>query len=174
MRIFGIVGWKNSGKTTLVEKLVAHIIGRGYSVSTIKHAHHNFDIDHEGRDSFRHREAGASEVLISSPKRFALMHEVRNEDEYSLNDLLPRLKPVDLIIVEGFKSDTHPKLEIMGERREKDKDKSLLSLDDDTVIAAASDVSPEGIEKPYFKREDISGIADFILEHVGLSLEVKS
>ena len=111
MNIFGIIGWKNSGKTGLMERLVSEITKRGFKVSTIKHAHHSFDIDHEGRDSFRHRQTGASEVLLSSNSRWALMHELRGELEPNFSDLISKMKPVDLILVEGFKKEKHSKLE---------------------------------------------------------------
>ena len=111
MNVYGIVGWKNSGKTTLVERLVSEITGRGFSVSTVKHAHHAFDVDHEGKDSFRHRVAGASEVLLASRNRWALMHEIRDDAEPPLSELLEKLSPVDLVLIEGYKRDSHAKVE---------------------------------------------------------------
>ncbi|MEM9581447.1 MAG: molybdopterin-guanine dinucleotide biosynthesis protein B, partial [Pseudomonadota bacterium] len=111
MNIYGVVGWKNAGKTGLMERLVSEISARGYSVSTVKHAHHAFDVDQPGRDSYRHRQAGAREVLLSSRNRFALMHELTDEDEPSLADLLTKLAPVDIVLVEGYKRDAHPKVE---------------------------------------------------------------
>ena len=111
MRVFGVVGWKNAGKTGLMERLVTEITGRGISVSTVKHAHHTFDVDHAGKDSHRHRVAGATEVLLASRNRFALMHELRDEDEPSLETLLGKLAPVDLVLIEGYKRDAHPKVE---------------------------------------------------------------
>ena len=111
MRLYGVVGWKNAGKTGLMERLVSEITGRGISVSTVKHAHHTFDVDHPGKDSHRHRVAGAREVLLASRKRIALMHELRDEAEPTLEMLLQRLGPVDLVLVEGYKRDAHPKIE---------------------------------------------------------------
>ena len=113
MKVFGVVGWKNSGKTGLMERLVAELCGRGLSVSTVKHAHHTFDIDRPGKDSFRHRDAGAREVLLASSRRWALMHELEG-DEPRLDELLARLTPVDLVLVEGFKRGTHARLEARG------------------------------------------------------------
>ena len=110
-RVFGITGWKNSGKTTLTEKLVAELTRRGFRVSTVKHAHHDFDIDHEGADSYRHRLAGAVEVAVVSGRRWALMHELRGEDEPKLEEILARLAPCDLVLVEGYKREGHPKIE---------------------------------------------------------------
>lgn len=109
MKLYGVVGWKNAGKTGLMERLVTEITGRGFKVSTVKHAHHSFDVDHAGKDSFRHRAAGATEVLLASRNRFALMHELREEAEPSLADLLTQLSPVDLVLVEGYKRDAHLK-----------------------------------------------------------------
>ena len=108
-RVFGIVGWKNSGKTTLVERLVSYFTKKGYKVSTIKHAHHSFDVDYEGTDSFRHRVAGASEVLLTSRNRWALIHELREEMEPDFEYLLNKLGKVDLVLIEGFKNGQHPK-----------------------------------------------------------------
>ncbi|MBT8418520.1 MAG: molybdopterin-guanine dinucleotide biosynthesis protein B, partial [Silicimonas sp.] len=111
MKVWGVVGWKNSGKTGLMERLVIEFVARGLRVSTVKHAHHGFDVDHPGKDSYRHREAGATEVLLASRKRFALMHEHRGEAEPELEDMLAKLAPVDLVLVEGYKRDRHPKVE---------------------------------------------------------------
>ena len=111
-KIIGVAGFKNAGKTTLVEKLVVDLTGRGFRVSTVKHAHHSFDIDHEGRDSFRHRKAGATEVAVVSSGRWAIIHELRDEAEPSLDDILRKLEPCDLVIVEGYKRDGHDKIEV--------------------------------------------------------------
>jgi len=163
MRIYGIVGWKNAGKTGLMERLVIEITGRGYSVSTVKHAHHRFDVDHEGKDSYRHRQAGATEVLLASRNRFALMHELRDEDEPPLEDLLAKLAPVDLVLVEGYKRDMHPKVEahrsVTGN--------PLIAREDETVRAVASDTALE-LDRPVFDLNDTKGIADFIVQEVGL------
>ncbi|MGR3565916.1 MAG: molybdopterin-guanine dinucleotide biosynthesis protein B [Heliomarina sp.] len=163
MRIYGVVGWKNAGKTGLMERLVTEITARGISVSTIKHAHHSFDVDHEGKDSFRHRQAGATEVLLASRNRFALMHELRQEHEPSLDDLLPRLSPVDLVLIEGYKRDQHPKIE--AHRAETGN--PLIAPDDPTIRAVASD-TPLDLDRPVFDLDDTKAIADFVLAEVGL------
>jgi molybdopterin-guanine dinucleotide biosynthesis protein MobB len=163
MRIYGVVGWKNAGKTGLMERLVTEITGRGYAVSTVKHAHHRFDVDHEGKDSYRHRQAGATEVLLASRNRFALMHELRDEDEPPLEDLLAKLAPVDLVLVEGYKRDSHPKVEahrsVTGN--------PLIAPGDETVRAVASDKDLD-LDRPVFDLDDTKAIADFILEEVRL------
>ena len=163
MRLYGIVGWKNSGKTTLVERLVAEITGRGFSVSTVKHAHHAFDVDHPGKDSHRHRVAGAREVLLSSGRRWALMHELRDRDEPALEDLLAKLSPVDLVLIEGYKRDRHPKVEAFRP----ETGNSLIALEDETVTAIASS-QPLTDERPVFDLNDVTAIADYILHEVGL------
>ena len=143
MRLYGVTGWKNAGKTGLMERLVTEITGRGLSVSTVKHAHHDFDIDQPGRDSHRHRVAGATEVLVASGNRWALMHELRGRDEPPLELLLDRLAPVDLVLVEGYKRDRHPKIEA----HRADTGSPLIAPDDPTIRAIASD-SPEGTPLP--------------------------
>lgn len=163
MRIYGIVGWKNAGKTGLMERLVTEITGRGISVSTVKHAHHSFDVDHPGKDSYRHRVAGATEVLLSSRNRVALMHELRDVDEPTLEALLARLSPVDLVLIEGYKRDAHPKVE--AHRTETGN--PLIAPGDDTIRAVASDVTLE-LDRPIFDLNDTVAIADFILSEVGL------
>ena len=164
MRVFGVVGWKNTGKTGLMERLVAEITGRGFSVSTLKHAHHSFDVDQPGKDSYRHRTAGATEVLLSSRNRWALMHENRAEEEAPLERLLARLAPVDLVLIEGYKRDGHPKVE--AHRAETGK--PLIAPGDPTVRAVASDVPLEGLEIPVFHLDDTAAVADFILSEAGL------
>ncbi|UWR12127.1 molybdopterin-guanine dinucleotide biosynthesis protein B [Sulfitobacter mediterraneus] len=163
MKLFGVVGWKNAGKTGLMERLVTEITGRGITVSTVKHAHHSFDVDHPGKDSFRHRTAGASEVLLASGNRFALMHELRGAKEPSLAELLTRLSPVDLVLIEGYKRDDHPKVEahraVTGN--------PLIAPGDPTVRAVAADV-PLDLDRPVFDLNDTASIADFILSEVGL------
>jgi molybdopterin-guanine dinucleotide biosynthesis protein B len=165
LRIFGITGWKNSGKTTLTEKLVAELSRRGWRVSTVKHAHHAFDIDKEGTDSFRHRAAGASEVAIVSGKRWALMHELRDEQEPSLYAILERLAPCDLILVEGYKRESHAKIEV---RRIEARDRAPLSDADPHIVAIAADHPVAGTGLPSFQLDDIAAIADFIETHIGL------
>ncbi len=163
MKRYGVVGWKNAGKTGLMERLVTEITGRGFSVSTVKHAHHSFDVDHPGKDSFRHREAGASQVLLASRNRIALMHELRDAPEPSLEELLVQLAPVDLVLIEGYKRDGHPKVEahraVTGN--------PLIAPDDPTIRAIASD-SPLSLDRPVFDLDDTVSIADFILAEVGL------
>jgi molybdopterin-guanine dinucleotide biosynthesis protein B len=165
-RVFGITGWKNSGKTTLTERLVTELVGRGWRVSTIKHAHHDFDIDKPGADSFRHREAGATEVAIVSGRRWALMHELRNENEPTLDEVLARIAPCDLVLVEGYKREHHLKIEA---RRLDAKDRSPLTSDDPSIVAIASDHPVEGEQVPVFGIDDIAAIADFVEARTGLA-----
>lgn len=164
MRVYGVTGWKNSGKTTLMERLVTEITGRGFTVSTVKHAHHATEIDHEGRDSFRHRQAGAREVLVASPVRWALMHELRDAGEPPLADLLTKLSPVDLVLIEGYKREPHPKVE--AHRHETGR--PLLAGENASVRAVASNAALEGLSVPAFHLDDVGTIADFILKEVGL------
>ncbi|MEO0746879.1 MAG: molybdopterin-guanine dinucleotide biosynthesis protein B [Pseudomonadota bacterium] len=163
MKLYGVVGWKNAGKTGLVERLVTEVTSRGFSVSTIKHAHHTFDVDRPGKDSYRHRHAGATEVLLSSTNRFALMHELRGSEEPSLADLLARLSPVDLVLIEGYKRDVHPKVEAFRA----ETGNPLIALEDDTVKAVAAD-TPLDLDRPVFDLNDTVSIAEFILAEVGL------
>lgn len=164
MRIYGVIGWKNAGKTGLMERLVKEITGRGFRVSTVKHAHHTFDVDHPGRDSYRHREAGATEVLLASRNRFALMHELRDEDEPTLAELLVHLAPVDLVLIEGYKRDSHPKIEAFRA----EPANPLIAPDDPTIRAVAADCELD-LDRPVFDLNDTVAIADFILAEVGLS-----
>ena len=163
MKIYGVTGWKNAGKTGLMERLVAEITSRGLSVSTIKHAHHSFDVDHPGKDSHRHRVAGAHEVLLASKNRIALMQELRDHEEPELAHLLTRLSPVDLVLIEGYKRDRHPKIEahraVTGQ--------PLIAPGDDTIQAVASDV-PLTLDRPVFGLDDTIALADFVLREVGL------
>jgi molybdopterin-guanine dinucleotide biosynthesis protein MobB len=163
MRVYGVTGYKNAGKTGLMERLVTEITARGFTVSTIKHAHHAADVDHEGRDSYRHRQAGAGQVLVSSPVRWALMTELRDAPEPSLDDLLIRLNPVDLILIEGYKLAPHPKIE--AHRFETGR--PLLAAQNPTIRAVASNAAPD-IACPIFHLDDTAAIADFILSEVGL------
>lgn len=164
MKIIGVAGFKNSGKTTLVEKLVRHLSQRGFRVSTVKHAHHSFDIDHEGRDSFRHREAGASEVAVVSKERTAIIHEMRGDEPPSLQQVLDKLQPCDLVIVEGYKRDGHEKIEV----RNVELDHPKLSADDPTVIAIAANGPVTDVGVPVFDRDDVVALADFIERHCKL------
>jgi molybdopterin-guanine dinucleotide biosynthesis protein B len=164
-RIFGITGWKNSGKTTLTVKLVAELTARGYKVSTIKHAHHAFDIDKEGTDSYRHRQAGASEVAIVSGVRWALMHEMRGEMEPPIEDILARLGPCDIVLVEGYKRESHPKIEA---RRIGAGNDRPLAPTDPAIVAIAADHELKGEKLPVFDINDTHRIADFIELRAGL------
>jgi len=158
--IIGVVGWKNSGKTTLTAALVTELTRRGYCVSTVKHAHIEFDIDHPGRDSYRHREAGAHEVAIASPRRWAVMHELRDEAEPTLNALLERLSPCDIVLVEGYKRGAHPKVEV---RRHGARQRDPLAPSDPAIIAVASDApESEPPRPPVFRLDDIPKLADFL------------
>jgi molybdopterin-guanine dinucleotide biosynthesis protein B len=165
MKVIGVAGFKNAGKTTLVEKLVAALTARGHRISTVKHAHHSFDIDHEGRDSFRHRKAGASEVAVVSASRWAIIHEARGDAEPSLEDVLAKLGACDLVIVEGYKRDGHDKIEV----RNLALDHPKLAGDDPTVVAIAANGAVAGAPVPVFDRDDVSALADFIEKHMGLT-----
>lgn len=164
-RVFGITGWKNSGKTTLTEKLVCELTARGWRVSTIKHAHHGFDIDREGADSFRHRQAGATEVAIVSGQRWALMHELRNEAEPVLETILARMACADIVLVEGYKREPHQKIET---RRLEASDTSPLSANDPNIVAVAADHAQPQETLPVFDLDDTKSIADFIERNTGL------
>jgi len=163
MRIFGLAGWSGSGKTTLMTALIPEFVARGITVSTIKHAHHGFDVDQPGKDSWRHRQAGASEVMIVSHRRWALMHELRDEPEPGLDALLPRITPVDLLLVEGFKPHPHPKIEV----HRPSLGKPPLYPDDPFVVAVASDQRIQELKLPWLPVGSAGCIADFILCHDG-------
>lgn len=160
MRLIGLAGWSGSGKTTLLAKLLPVLIVRGRSVSTLKHAHHEFDIDKPGKDSHTHRLAGAREVLISSARRWALMHELRTEPEPSLQELLTHLSPVDLVVVEGYKTQTHPKLEV----HRASVGKPLLYPNDPHIVAVVSDTRPPSLSLPFADLNDVEAIADLVDE----------
>jgi len=164
VKIYGVTGWKNAGKTGLIERLVAEFTARGLRVSTLKHAHHSFDVDHPGRDSHRHRMAGAQQVLLSSANRWALMGELRGAPEPSLVELLARLDPVDLILIEGWKRDSHPKVEAWRAATAN----PLIAPNDPTIRAVASDVDLEVPGRALFHLDDTAAIADFIAGEVGL------
>lgn len=164
-KLFGITGWKNSGKTTMTERLVTCLTGRGYRIATIKHAHHNFDIDHEGTDSWRHRKAGAAEVAIVSSQRYAIMHESLDEDEPSLRQIAAKLAPCDLILVEGYKHETHKKIEL---RRQGSQEGPALSINDPNIVAIASERPLSDERVPVFPIDDIEQIADFIEREMAL------
>jgi len=158
VRLIGLAGWSGSGKTTLLAKLLPVLIARGRVVSTLKHAHHAFDVDQPGKDSHTHRLAGAHEVLVSSARRWALMHELRDEREPTLAELVPYLSPVDLVIVEGFKTETHAKLEVHRSA----VDKPLLYPNDPNIVAIASDVKLAHALLPSADLDDIEAIADLV------------
>jgi molybdopterin-guanine dinucleotide biosynthesis protein B len=161
MRIIGLAGWSGAGKTTLLARLIPDIIARGLTVSTVKHAHHAFDVDQPGKDSHTHRMAGATEVLIASERRFALIHELRQETEPRLPDLLAKLAPVDLVIVEGYKREPHPKLEVFRDA----VGKPLLHPDDPHIVAIASDVALPHAKVPRVGLDDTGAIIDLLLAH---------
>ena len=164
MKTFGFAGWSGSGKTTLIEKLIPLFVQRGLKVSLVKHAHHSFDVDQPGKDSYRHRHAGCSEVLVTSSKRWVLMHELRGAPEPSFPELLERVSPCDLLLVEGFKREKLPKLEVyrasVGE--------SLLHPQDPDIVGIASDAKVD-TKLPQFDLNDAPAVAGFILKHVGLA-----
>lgn len=164
-RVIGVAGFKNAGKTTLVEKLVTELTRRGHRISTVKHAHHSFDIDHEGRDSFRHRKAGASEVAVVSRHRWAIIHESRDDAEPSLEEILAKLAPCDLVIVEGYKRDSHDKIEV----RNLELAHPQLAGDDPTVVAVAANGGVPNAPVPVFDRDDVTALASFIERHTGLT-----
>ncbi|SNB58211.1 molybdopterin guanine dinucleotide biosynthesis accessory protein MobB [Marinobacter sp. es.042] len=158
MNVIGIVGWKNSGKTTLASALIRELSSRGLTVNSIKHAHHMVDVDQPGTDSYKHRDAGAREVILAGGQRFAIMHELRGAAEPTLDELLARLSPCDWVVVEGFKTHTHAKIEV--HRREGSR--SPLFNEDPSIVAVASDYATE-FSGPVFDINDIPAIADFIL-----------
>lgn len=164
MYVIGVVGWKNSGKTRLVSALVSEIIDRGFRVSTIKHTHHSVDLDQPGKDTYHHRQAGAHEVVLASSARWALLHEGRGAQEPTLDDLLARISPVDLVIVEGFKSWSHDKIEV----RRETTDGPVLSLTDTTIKALVCEEKIDS-ELPTFQPDNISDIADFVVRHFGMN-----
>ena len=161
MRIIGLAGWSGSGKTTLIKKLIPRLIARGISVSTLKHAHHGFDLDQPGKDSFFHRTAGATEVIISSAKRWAILHELREQPEWDLAALVGKMSPVDLVLVEGFKRDAFPKLEIHRIAN----GKPLIHPEDPHIVAVASDSALPAAQVPVVDLNDIEAIADLLLKH---------
>jgi molybdopterin-guanine dinucleotide biosynthesis protein B len=164
-RIFGIAGWKNSGKTGLMVRLVSEMTRRGYVVSTVKHAHHDFDIDKVGADSYRHREAGAHEVTIVSSTRFAIMHELRGAPEPNFEEVLSRLAPCDLVLIEGYKREPIPKVEA---RRKESVNREPLAPTDPHIIAIAADHAVTDSDLPVFDLDDTQAIADFIEKVTGL------
>ena len=163
MKVFGFAGWSGSGKTTLIEKLIPRFAGRGLRVSLIKHAHHTFDVDQPGKDSYRHRHAGASEVLVTSSRRWVLMHELRGAAEPPFEEQLTRLSPCDIVIVEGFKHAEMPKIEV----HRKLSGAPLLFPEDPNIVAIATD-EDLATELPQIALDDAEGIARFLVRHLGL------
>lgn len=160
MNVIGIVGWKNSGKTTLASALIRELSRRGLTVSSIKHAHHRVDVDQPGTDSYKHRDAGAREVILAGGQRFAIMHELRGAAEPTLDELLARLSPCDWVVVEGFKAHAHTKIEVLRQEGAR----SPLFTEDPDIVAVASDYAAE-FSGPVFDINDIPAIADFVLNH---------
>ena len=166
MKILGISGWHNSGKTTLVKNLIPVLEKRGLTVSTVKHAHHNFEVDKPGKDSYEHRLAGAQEVIISSRNRWALIHEQKNQTEPGLPELLDKLMPVDVVLIEGFKKAGHSKLEV--HRNELGKD--LICHNDPKICMVASDVELTGLHVPVFDINDYDAVSDFMIDHLKIKV----
>ena len=158
MRVIGLAGWSGAGKTTLITKVIPVLKGRGLKVATVKHAHHEFDLDRPGKDSWLHREAGASEVAVVSSRRWALIHELNGEPEPPLADILAKLSPVDLVIIEGFKRHAHPKLEIYRA----DVGKPLIYPEDDCIVAIASDAPLPQVQLPVLMLDDVEAIASVL------------
>ena len=158
MHVIGLAGWSGAGKTTLLRRLIPALIGRGLKVSTLKHAHHSFDIDQPGKDSWEHRQAGAQEVLVASAMRWALMHELRDEPEPGLPALLARMRPVDLVLIEGFKREGHPKIEVYRMANAKPP----LYPGDASIVAVAADVVFDGLAIPLLGLDDVEGLADVV------------
>ena len=164
--VFGVVGWKNSGKTTLMSRLIHELSKRGFEISVVKHAHQKFDVDHPGRDSFKMREAGARQVMLSSPRRFALMRELGDGPEMTFDELLAYVGPCDLVLVEGYKREAYPKIEI---RKEGAASREPLSATFPDVVAIASDQPADETDAlPIFQIDEIERIVDFIADTLGL------
>jgi molybdopterin-guanine dinucleotide biosynthesis protein B len=159
MRIIGLAGWSGSGKTTLLAKTIPRLVARGYTVSTVKHAHHNFDVDTPGKDSHVHRMAGATEVLVSSSRRWALMHELRDEPEPSIYDLLLKLSPVDLVLIEGFKAARHARIEVYRQ----EVGKPPLHPDNPQITGVVSDMPFPDAKRPVVHIDDIDGVIELVL-----------
>lgn len=165
MKILGVAGWSGAGKTTLLARLIPVLTARGFRVSTMKHAHHAFDVDTPGKDSYVHRAAGATEVMVASGRRWALMHELRDDPEPDAADLIRHMSPVDLLLIEGFKNEPHDKVEIYRESN----GKPLLSAGDPTYVAILSDGPVAATQLPVIDLNDIAAIADFVIAHCGLT-----
>jgi molybdopterin-guanine dinucleotide biosynthesis protein MobB len=159
--MIGLAGWSGSGKTTLITKVLPVLIKRGLKISTLKHAHHGFDLDQPGKDSFMHRAAGASEVIISSAKRWAVLHELHEEPEWDMPAMLKKIAPVDLVLVEGYKRESFPKIEIYRVAN----GKPLLHSEDKFIVAVASDTQLPDVTLPVIDLNDIDSVADALLKH---------
>lgn len=172
MKVFGITGWKNSGKTTLVVKLVEYFSAQGLKVATIKHAHHDFDIDVPNTDSYKHRKAGAREVIVTSDMRWAIIHELTEEKEPALDDLLGKLSDVDLVLVEGYKVEGHPKIQVI--RTASERSNRPMPENIPSIVAFATDIpvraSDYGRDCPVLDLNDTTEVAEFILEYLQISL----
>lgn len=162
MKVMGIVGWSGSGKTSLLVAVLPYLRAQGLTVSTMKHAHHRVDLDHPGKDSYRHREAGASEVMVVTSARWMLLHENREEAEPTIEELIARMTPVDLLLIEGFKTHPHPKLEI----HRASEGKPLLCREDPEIVAVATDTPLSGLTLPQLDLNDPCAIAEFILGRI--------
>ena len=158
-KVLGIVGWSGSGKTTLLTKLIPLLVSRGLRIATLKHAHHAFDVDQPGKDSYEHRKAGASEVIVSSARRWVQMHEVGDGAEATLAEHLQRLSPCDLVLVEGYKTERHPKLEVFRES----VGKSALHPTDARIVAVASDTRLPDLAIPQVDLNDVSAVAEVVI-----------
>lgn len=159
MKVLGIVGWSGSGKTTLLAKLIPLLVSRGLRIATLKHAHHAFDVDQPGKDSYEHRKAGASEVIVSSSRRWVQMHEIGDGAEATLAEHLQRLSPCDLVLIEGYKTEAHPKLEVFRES----VGKSALHPTDARIVAVASDKQLPDLSIPRVDLNDIAAVADLVI-----------
>jgi len=167
MKIFGITGHKNTGKTNLMERVLKEIVSRGITVSTVKHAHHDTDIDHPGRDSYRHRQAGASQVVLSTKNRWAIMTELRGSPEAKLENIIKSMNPVQLILIEGYKDNLYSKIETFRQ----EINKPLLARSNGTIKAVASDTSIQDLKVPNFNLNDTKKITNFVLQEVGIKIE---
>jgi molybdopterin-guanine dinucleotide biosynthesis protein B len=161
MRMIGLAGWSGAGKTTLLARVIPRLVAGGLKVSTLKHAHHGFDVDQPGKDSYSHRMAGATEVLVGSSARYALVHELRGEREPSLATLIRKLSPVDLVLVEGYKREPHPKLEVHRAA----VGKPLIQPEDPAIVAVASDVPLAQVSVPVIDIDDVDRIAEILVAH---------
>lgn len=164
MKIFGIVGMSGSGKTELLVKLIPELTSRGLAISTIKHTHHNVEVDKPGKDSYRHRKSGARQVMVASAGRWSLIRELRDAPEPTLVELIEKLEPVDLLLIEGFKRESHAKMEVFRH----DHDQELLAPGDDNIVAVAGDGPIDGLSVPLIDLNDVSAVADFIVSYCEL------